>query len=120
MVAYQRKTPPHPPTGSQGHEAPHAPDLRLQSLRCPGDTLGGGGGRKKGRPPIPGATWLSFNALPVASSQAARDSRSGARSCSRTESKLQLLKGQVLFSAVVLRTLDLSCSNQFPTLSRGS
>lgn len=31
MVAYQRKTPPHPPTISQGQESPHSPDPVLQA-----------------------------------------------------------------------------------------
>lgn len=74
--AYQRKKPLYPPTISQGHEAPYSLDPKLQAaaIKVPRGYTGVGGWRKKGRPPIPGATWLHSSALPVPSSQAARNS----------------------------------------------
>lgn len=115
----ERRLPTHRPS-HKGRKplTPQTPCCRLQSLRHPGDK-GGRCGKEEREATHP---WghLAFLQCPPRGVLPGSQGLTLRRSCSRTESKLQLLKGQVPFSAVVLGTLDLSCSSQLPTLSRGS
>lgn len=84
---------------------PQTSGCRMRSLKCPGYTLRGGGGKEEREATHP---WghLAFLQCPPRGVLPGSQGLTLKRSCSRTESKLQLLKGQVPFSAVVLGTLD--------------
>lgn len=99
--------------------SPSLPRPQAAAIKVPWGYTGGRWGKEERKATHP---WghLAFLQCPPRGVLPGSQGLTLRRSCSRTESKLQLLKGQVPFSAVVLGTLDLSFSNQFPTLSRGS
>jgi hypothetical protein len=100
--AYQKKKPLSPPTISQGREVPHSLDPMRQAaaFKIPRGYTGGwvGEEREATHP------WGHLDSLqcPPRGVLPGSQELTLTRRCSRTEGKLQFLKGQMPFNAVVL------------------
>lgn len=97
----ERSLPTHRPSHKGTKPlTPQTPCCRLQPSRCPGDTLGAGVDEEREATHPWGH--LAFLQCPPRGVLPGSQELTLTRICSRREGKLQLLKGQVPFSAVVL------------------